>query len=135
MSRSGYSEDYDCNLLALYRGNVINAIRGKRGQAFLRDLIEALDAMPIKALITDDLIHKGGVCAIGALGVKRGVDMSNFDPEDAAGIGKTFNIAEQLAREVVFENDETGPRKETPEQRWQRMRNWAKANIRPAAES
>ena len=49
MSRSGYSDDYEG--LGLYRQTVENALRGKRGQAFLRELLEALDALDEKKLI------------------------------------------------------------------------------------
>ncbi len=38
MSRSGYQDD--CEGLNLYRGTVRRAIRGKRGQAFLRELAD-----------------------------------------------------------------------------------------------
>lgn len=48
MSRSGYSNDGEN--IAMWRGQVASAIRGKRGQAFLRELVEALDAMPEKRL-------------------------------------------------------------------------------------
>lgn len=51
MSRSGYIDELDQWDLIRYRGQVASAIRGKRGQAFLRDLLAALDAMPEKRLI------------------------------------------------------------------------------------
>lgn len=128
MSRSGYS--YDNENVALWRGQVASAIRGKRGQAMLRDLIEALDAMPVKALIEGDLVNdSGSVCALGALGQKRGVDLDGLDTYDYAALGRTFDIAHQLAQEVMFENDE-GHWKETPEQRWQRVRDWATKHLR-----
>lgn len=68
MSRSGYCDDYDCDPLPLgrWRGQVASAIRGKRGQAFLRELVAALDAMPEKRLIANDLEQAGNVCAIAA---------------------------------------------------------------------
>lgn len=137
MSRSGYSEDYDelfPNAGMLYARNVERATQGKRGQAFLRDLIQALDAMPVKRLIAGDLVHGGEVCAIGALGVARGIDMSNLNPEDADRVAKRFGIAECLARETVFQNDEHGDfwyhKEESPEERWQRMRDWAAGNLK-----
>ena len=45
MSRSGYSDDDEDGRLAMWRGAVQSAIRGKRGQAALRELLTALDAM------------------------------------------------------------------------------------------
>lgn len=44
MSRSGYVDDYE--YLELYRASVERAIRGKRGQAFLRELAKVLDSVP-----------------------------------------------------------------------------------------
>ena len=130
MSRSGYVDDLDNWDLIKWRGQVTSAIRGKRGQALLRDLITALDAMPEKILITDKLIDaKGDVCALGAVGKLRGIDMQNIDPEEPEQVATAFNIASPMAQEIVFENDEVGYRDETPEQRWQRVRKWAEANL------
>lgn len=44
MSRSGYNDDCDGWALIRWRGAVNSAINGKRGQAFLRELVAALDA-------------------------------------------------------------------------------------------
>lgn len=131
MSRSGYSDDFDQQQLALYRGRVASAVRGKRGQALIRDLIAALDAMPAKRLIVEQLEDGGEVCALGAVGVLRGVAMEGLDPEDVGAVAKAFNIADPLAREVAYINDEYW-RLETPEERWQRVRRWAVANMRPS---
>lgn len=60
MSRSDYSEDLDMWDLIRWRGQVASAIRGKRGQKLLRDLAAALDAMPVKALIADELQTEDG---------------------------------------------------------------------------
>ena len=64
MSRSGYSDDCSGRELNLWRGAVESAIRGKRGQAFLREMLVALDAMPEKRLIAGELVTPTGeVCA------------------------------------------------------------------------
>ncbi len=133
MSRSGYVDDCDDPLeLGRWRGRVASAIRGRRGQAFLRELRDALDAMPEKQLIADELqTEDGEVCAIGCLGAARGIDMSNLDPEDSDQVAATFGIAEVLAKEIVYENDESWPR-ESPQERWARMRKWVDRNIRHA---
>lgn len=129
MSRSQYIDDCDDNWQMIkWRGMVSSAIRGKRGQQFLKDLLTALDAMPVKALIADELEQDGEVCAIGALGKARGIDMSKIDPEDPPQVAGAFNIAECLAQEVVFENDEQCSH-ETPEQRWVSMRRWVASKI------
>lgn len=134
MSRSGYDTDgWDFDEWAYIRaaGARASAIRGKRGQLFFLELIAALDALPEPKLIADELeVQDGAVCAIGAVGKRRGLDMSKLDPEDAEIVAGAFGIAECLARDVVYENDEAGPRAETPEQRFQRMRDWAISNLR-----
>lgn len=132
MSRSGYIDDYDDDYLALgrWRGQVISAIRGKRGQVFLKDLLDALDNLPEKALIRNELEDTAGdVCALGALGKARNLDMRNVDPEDYETIGPLFGIADPLAREIVYKNDECGWH-ETPEQRFIRLRKWVVEQIR-----
>ena len=66
MSRHGYSEDGDSDFpVALYRGRVASAIRGKRGQKMLKELLAALDAMPTKELHAEvfDDPDEGRVCA------------------------------------------------------------------------
>lgn len=131
MSRANYSDDVEDNWqIIIWRGAVASAIRGKRGQAFLKEMLAALDAMPEKRLIASDLEHKGNVCAIGSVGLRRGVDMSKLDPEDSNRIAAEFGIADALVREIEYENDEgTLNWKETPEQRWQRMRSWVERQI------
>ena len=129
MSRSNYSDDLDNWQLIKWRGMVASAIRGKRGQQFLKDLLAALDAMPDKALIAGELEENGEVCAIGALGRARGLDMAKIDPTEPEEVASAFNIAECLAQEVVYENDESSWTAETPQQRWIRMRNWVAEQI------
>lgn len=136
MSRHGYSDDIDQWALIKWRGQVASAIRGKRGQRLLIDLIQALDAMPEKALIAEKLIdHEDGdaVCALGAVGVKRGIPMDGLDPEESETVAEAFDIADPLAREITYVNDEGGwgHRSETPQQRWQRVRAWAISHIQP----
>ena len=128
MSRSGYSDE--CENLAMWRGVVASATRGKRGQAFFRALVEALDAMPQKRLIANKLqIADGEVCAIAALGRHQNVRMDDLDPEDGDRVGERFNIARHLALEVVYMNDEAAWYVESPESRWCRMRAWASSQI------
>lgn len=133
MSRSGYSDEEDePGQFAMWRGQVNSAIRGKRGQRFFRDLLAALDAMPVKRLTAEVLEEPDGACAaatyqagsdpvlspctMGALGQARKVDMSWFDPEEAEDdpssvadrLAADFDIAHQLAQEVQYLNDEGG---------------------------
>jgi hypothetical protein len=130
MSRSGYSEDLDTWALIRWRGAVLRASRGKRGQEFFRDLVAALDAMPEKRLVSEALVRADGeVCALGALGLRRGMDLDQLDPEDRERVAAAFNIAPALAAEVVYENDEAWSYNEAPAARWTRMRAWAVAQL------
>jgi hypothetical protein len=134
MSRAGYNEDGGEHWqYALWHGSLMSSIRGKRGQAFLRELVVALETMPVKRLITDELVKDGEVCALGAVGLMRGKAMGHINPEEYEQVAGEFGIAEPLAREIEYKNDECGPYDETPEQRWHRMLRWAKANLKPAA--
>ena len=135
MSRSGYVDDIEDNWqLIMWRGQVASAIRGRRGQAFLRELIVALDALPKKELIANELRHGDEVCALGSVGVRRDIDLEVLDPEDRVALAKTFGVAAPLIQEIEWVNDEMGlylyP--DTPEKRWQRVRQWAVENIREA---
>lgn len=118
MSRSGYVDDCDDILsLGRWRAQVKSAMRGKRGQAFLRELADAMDAMPEKVLISNELINdEGDCCTIGVV----------------CKTGAAVGIAHQMAAEIEYENDECGPwsRAETPEERWKRMRAWVDSKLK-----
>lgn len=138
MSRSGYSDDVDGWDLIRWRGAVTSAIRGKRGQAFLREALAALDALPEKRLIAHDLIASEGddglaqeaqVCLLGAVGLQRRLDMREVDPEDRERVASLFAIPYSLACEIVYENDEAAWHAETPEQRFARMRRWIERQL------
>lgn len=161
MNRSGYTEDHEDNwAYIMYRGAVKSAIRGKRGQAMLRELIQALDALPEKRLAANSLVNADGeYCALGALGRARGLDLSKIDPGDPEKVCGVFGVADALAREVMYLNDEyeldwkweeveiCGPIRQgypdferrfmfvrvkndrAPEERWKRMREWAVENL------
>lgn len=139
MSRSGYNDDGEGSNLAL--GALASAIRGKRGQALLRDFVAALDAMPEKRLGHGALKDADGCrCSLGVVADARGLDMGDVAFEEWDGspsighkvFAARFDVSEYLTREVMFWNDEGGPWNsvETPEQRWTRMRQWAVANLK-----
>lgn len=96
MSRHGYIEDcdYEDNLAqGRWQAQLKSSIRGKRGQVFFRALVEALDALPEKSL-----------------------------------------VSQQLAREVMYTNDEAwlGPGAgDSNAARWQQVRAWAVKQIIP----
>ena len=112
MSRSGYTEDCgdydDDNRSLLWRGAVQSAMRGKRGQAFLTELLAAMDALPARRLVAGDFeapetgmpfASRRDVCALGALD-------PSVDEYDAEYLADRFGIARALAAEIVYQNDE-----------------------------
>lgn len=148
MSRSGYVEDDgdgDQWAMIRWRGAVASAMRGSKGQSFFREMLAALDALPEPKLVAMELETNGQVCAIGAVGRARGVDMSQLDPEDYSTVAGAFGINEKLAQEIVWMNDdvfsgyrhvknpETGAYDHfeiTPEERFKSMRAWVVKNIK-----
>ncbi|MDR7283530.1 hypothetical protein J2X84_002354 [Pseudomonas corrugata] len=142
MSRSGYSDDCGGWGLICWRGAVRSALKGKRGQAFLLELRDAMDAMPDKRLVTDTLEADGQFCTLGVIGAKRGLDMESIDSHCRESVSQAFGIAEAMAAEIVFENDEHPGHyendsegrgrwvAESPERRWHRMRTWVESNIK-----
>jgi hypothetical protein len=138
MSRSGYSEDFDDNWkVIMYRGAVVSAIRGRRGQAFLREMLRVLDEMPEKKLIDHELEKDGGVCALGAVGKARGLNMEELDPGDRGSVAKSFGISKALAAEIAYENDEAVGywANEKPEERFTRIHSWVKSHIKTEGET
>jgi hypothetical protein len=145
MSRSHYSDDEELNGAELnrWRNAVSAAIAGKRGQAMLREMLVALDAMSEKVLIKGELVsEEGQFCALGAIGAKRGIDLAALDDYDPGDIAKALKVARALAAEIVYQNDECSPpswyyednvrktrKPETRAERWTRMREWVVANI------
>ena len=121
MSRHGLYEMDDWSVEEIlqhgrYRGRVASALRGKRGQAFLRNLIAALEAMPIdkRELAADSFVASDGcMCALSATLNHKGlpqpddIDFDDCDDIDTAidHAAHYLNIAEVLAREVIWEND------------------------------
>ena len=128
MSRSGYNDECDGWALIRWRGAVKSAIRGKRGQAFLRELLAALDELSTHELVEGELETNGQVCSLGAVGVRRGLDMRDVDPYERERVAGLFGISEALAAEIMEENDH-GWRVKTPRQRWEYMRSWVIKNI------
>lgn len=119
MSRSGYSEDCD-DVWALirWRGAVASSIRGARGQALLREMLTALDAMPVKELVGRSFAADGQFCALGALGSARGMDLkplqdlaSESEGYDYGGTNvreaaaDAFGVAPALTAEIMWVND------------------------------
>ena len=144
MSRHGYTDDCDDNWANIrWRGQVASAIRGKRGQTFLKELEVALLALPHKRLCLGVLSNGDDVCALGAVAVQREIkkgansldeamqkikqaDPSELDAEDTAA---EMGIATQLAQEIMFINDEWGYHGMAPEQRYNEVLSWVRKQI------
>jgi CBS domain containing-hemolysin-like protein len=116
---------------------VKSAIRGKRGQAFLKEMAAVLDAMPDKYLAPESLrTEEGEVCAIGSVLVARGMSpeqIAKIDPDESEVVANIAGIAECLAREIMYENDEAVWRHDDPDagfKRWRWMRNWVEKNLK-----
>lgn len=129
MSRSGYTDDTD-NLwdFVRWRGAVTSAIRGKRGQSFLKEMLSALDNLPDKKLIATKFEEEGAVCVLGAVGKVRGVDMKNIDPEAIETVAGIFGISKALTMEIFYMNDEFFGNV-IPKLRYSLVREWVMSNI------
>lgn len=108
MSRSGYSDDCEDQWAMIrWRGAVNIAIKGRRGQQALCEILAALDSLPEKRLASESLVTADGdFCTLGALGKARGIDLEPIDPEDRDAVARAFGISEALAAEIMYENDE-----------------------------
>lgn len=132
MGRAGY--DLECGMDAdeqwqwvRWRGAVKSAIRGRKGQAFLKEMLAALEALPDKHLIDDEMEDSyGSVCALGAVGQQRKINLDRIDPYDYSSVAGAFGIPESLAREIMYLNDFD----DTPFRRWFDMKNWLQQQIK-----
>ena len=130
MSRSEYSDECNGWELIRWRGAVMSAIRGQRGQALLRELLTALDVMPVKALYPGELATPTGeYCALGVLGAARGMNLAALDPEDTQTVAVQFGVSNALVREIVFINDEYAASL-NPEMRYHVVRDWVKRKVK-----
>jgi len=142
MSRTGWTDGYEDDQwrAIMASGAIKSAIRGKRGQAFLRDLAEALDAMPDKRLADGLLVAEDGCkCALGVLGERRGLDLLALQQPldwDQEAIAKAFGVAESLTNQVQWINDESafvsdpvGDSDKERRLRWKEVRDWVAKNL------
>lgn len=141
--RLNLCEDEDFNNQAmLWEANQERSLRGRRGQAALRELESALLALPEKRLIADELENeRGEVCAVGALAKYKGHenpmigDAFGDNDELSVNEGEIERVTVQLAEEmgmphlvalaVVYQNDDSYVIV-TPEQRYDKVLRWAR---------
>lgn len=121
MSRTSWSEDFgddDTYHAGLFAANLKRSLRGKAGQAALRELEAVLVAMPEKAIHADVFVERSGaMCALGAVAVARKVASglsydealavcADVDPCDSEEEGESLGFPRLVAEAVVWENDE-----------------------------
>ena len=146
MSRYCDFDDYDYEpwMEGQAAGAMRSAIRGRRGQQLLRDLIAGLDALPVPELAAGALEdpETGCVCALGAVRLQRGAEAVplSFDLDDPdidwRDLAKPFDISETLAHAVIPENEYSSKRndEQSRRRRWQSVRAWAVGNLVAPAE-
>jgi hypothetical protein len=139
-----YDDDSDPSQEGLAAGALRSAIRGKRGQRFIRDLVQALDALPLPELAAGALEDEetGCCCAFGAVRRFRGADAvplwfhpmeEDMNPDNLV---EPFNVSKTLAWSVVQANEDgmIGNDKSTRRLRWKQVRDWAVRQLIPPTE-
>jgi len=116
-------------------GALRSAIRGRRGQQLLRDLVAALDALSVPELSAGALEHEelGCCCAFGVVRRYRGPDAVPLyyhpteEDLDPPHFTEPFNVAPALAWAVVESNEgwSDSNQESARRQRWARVRAWA----------
>jgi hypothetical protein len=147
MSRYCDSDDYDWEpwMEGQAAGALRSAIRGRRGQQLLRDLVAGLDALPepeLAAGLLEDP-ETGCVCALGAVRLQRGPEavplrlatglrLDPSDPDlDWRDLAEPFDISKTLANEVIAQNEFCSMRndEQSRRRRWLSVRAWAVGNL------
>lgn len=141
MSRSWDGESDDPLDWGRYYAALKSSLEGRRGQQLLRDLVAALDALPVPELVDGYLVdpETGCNCALGAVGLHRGIPPEQLLAEqesedlDPSALAEMFDISVTLANEVVDLNDNyLGGVPDSPhtrQGRWQMMRDWAEKRL------
>jgi hypothetical protein len=133
----------------LWVGAVDRATYSRRGQQALRDLEQALLAIPDKRLAYEHIAHEGQVCAVGAYlawqqqqaapdkdraAIVKELEAEHYDEDESlrwtARAGQEAGLAWSLAWDIASTNDYHFGRAHTPEQRWEDMLAWVRKRIR-----
>lgn len=133
MSRTGWYEmddrDQDAILrMGRARGQIASATRGRRGQAFLRLALKALDNMEDKRLAAHTFgVGDGGcMCLMTSIATEtgRGSVLTDVDLEDGETVcelmAAKFDVADVLVKDLVWDNEEIPT--QDPAERWRCMR-------------
>ena len=139
--RITYNEDEGYpGQFALWEANCRRSIRGRRGQAELKQLEAALRALPQQRLTKDTLVEGDDVCAIGAYARYKGFTLADYDPEDETDqVGVAAGMPRLVAWSVVAQNDLHCNtfwgiplvRDMTPEERYVKVLAWVRGHIVP----
>ncbi len=125
----------------LWRANLCRTMQSKRGHSFLQELLEALDALPRKRLIQGAMPQGREVCALGAVGLKRCMDLGGLDSRNHDQVAAAFGISSMLVQEIAYWNDQGmeaclfglteggGWKVNTPEGRFTFVRAWVVARL------
>jgi hypothetical protein len=142
MTRLYYDDDCGPSEEGLRQGWLRSAIRGQRGQRFLRDLVAALDALPTPELSSGALEdpETGCCCAFGAVLRFRGAENVPlwFHPEEEDmmpdSLAEPFDVSKTLAWAVVQANEEmcSSNTEQDRRRRWAEVRAWAVCNLQEA---
>lgn len=138
-----YDEEWN-NQWELWEANTLRHMRGPAGQAILRELREALLALPERKLINSRLADEQGcVCTIGALALHRGrkvEELAALIPAElwdeyeeelkTEALGRELGLKHVMIVALAGQNDDTW-RTETPEQRFERVLKWVESEIQP----
>lgn len=136
MSRIDIDEEGDAEedfpgQAAFYHANTARSLQGKKGQASLRELEQALLALPEKRLVSGEFeTPEGEVCAIGALKRFKGVEHVEHDPStDMDLVGEELGMPRLVAWMVVARNDHSFEDLNDDE-RYRAMLGWVRHQLR-----
>lgn len=147
MSRFYPNEDGDALSQGRWEHNLSRSIAGKKGQAALRELRQALLALPEPKLVTGLFTTAEGLCCtLGALaayrkGREEGISITEaaralhdaVDPEDSdlhVEEGKKAGLSETLAWHLGYQNDDSYEfGRASPEERFAGVLCWVNENI------
>lgn len=128
-----FSDEYDGTEAewAFHEANVRRALNGKHGQKNLREIEQALLAMPDKRLCEGALQEPDGlVCVIGAYGLWKGLELpkGGGDYWSTIELGLKLGMTGTLTHEIASTND--ADYVETPEERYWRVLGWVRSEIK-----
>lgn len=147
--RLNICEDEDFpNQAYLWEANQRRSLKGKKGQAALRELEAALLALPEPRLIADEFENaQGEVCALGALARFKGkenpktADVLIHDEVyneyyddgylmEGAGLelAASMDVPRMVALAIIYHNDDSW-QPLTPEQRYDRVLAWTRRQL------